>query len=154
MKRYTQDELLIKVADILTADADIKAWCQSTYAKDQQVYAGINNEEPPSSDEYPLLVAYSVERMESANIDKELFGIEIGVGVYDNDISISGSKHTLMGLTRVLKLRQLAESAIITSKIGKIDVNSNTVTDSMFPFFSSHTVVKIEWPKIYSRPPR
>ncbi len=154
MKKLTASELLVRVKAVLQADTALTAWSQEHYSKNHTVYSGINNEDPPPETAYPLLVIFGVERRKSANNDRVIYSVEIGAGVFDDDVSDESDNRVHEGFGRVLEFRQLAESALITAHIAKADVNSDTITELLFPYFISNAMVEFEWPKGYDRPPR
>lgn len=154
MKPMKANEILQKLRDVLVEDADIVKWCQETYGKQHQVYLGINNEDPPAQDKYPIIALFFASRKNSANVPVIGYSVELAVCVSDEGILKNGNSVTYIGLLRVAEFRELAEAAISKSAIGKIDISSETIEDMQFPMFSSNTIVEFEWPKSYRGPGR
>jgi hypothetical protein len=137
--------------DILIADESLIAWCNENYERAQTVYVGVNNEDPPDPDTtYPVLILFSATRQKSANVAVVRYSVELGAGIKDSSITDNSGNITYDGLLNVCALRELAENAIMRSCIGKIDINSDTWDDMLFPLFASNSLIEVEIPKNYS----
>jgi hypothetical protein len=151
-------ELLPVLRDILIADTEIAAFCQENYAKDQTVFCGVNLEELPDPEtHYPVIVIFYADRKKTGNTGTITYSVEVGCGVYDNDIvEVTATSKTYSGIIRAAELRELTEKAIAkkSATLGKIDTTGDTYSDSIFPIFASNTIIEISWPKNYSRPVR
>jgi len=156
MKRLKSHEILITVRDVLKDDADLTAWCVANYGAKQNIYCGINNEDPPNDSKYPLLAIFYVSRRKSANVSVISYAIELAAVVKDNDVTEAENSFTYEGILHVAEFRELAELAIEKSqaKFGKVDFNSDTWDEMLFPIFTSNTIIEFERPKNYSGPIR
>jgi len=140
-------ELLEKLANILADDQDIKTFCQAQFGRAQTVYLGVNPESPPEQDEYPVIILFYAERTKGESNALIQFLIEVGIAVYNEEIRTDANKKIFSGLEQVEDLRELVETAILDSHLGKIDVNGETHVEVYFPLFGSHTAITIAIPR-------
>ena len=154
MRELKTYELLDAVKNVLKDNASISTFCISNYGHAHKVFIGINDEDPPSSDDYPAIVIFYSKRNKSSNTSIVVRAIEFGVCVKDNDIVLDGNTTVLMGAIRAAQLRELVESALVTSHLAKVDADGESISDYQFPLFSENTIIEFEWPKSYSRPAR
>lgn len=140
--------LLEKIRDTLAADADCKEFCQAKYGKDPLVYLGVDDDNPPPQDQYPVIVVFSVNRVSRGDGDKFItYNANIGVGIVNETVTTVDNKITLPGLVEAEALRQLVEAALFGQVGHKLSVIGDTATEVIFPLFRSDTIVEIQYLK-------
>jgi len=107
--------LIEKIRDAVKDNADIKAWCQSNYGSDHTVYIGYDEEDPPPSSDYPIVVVSPAEQGRSLNVDYGPMEVEIGFGLEDGTKSTSGNVVTYAGVQKILQFRKTVEDVLFSS---------------------------------------
>lgn len=151
-------EFLTKLQDLITLDADVKAYCQTNYGKDPLVFLGSDDEDPPDPEtDYPVIVIFAVDRDERGEGDNiTRYSAEVGVGIVNDTVEtgVSGKK-TYPGKKQAEELRELVEDAIFKRQgagdggnlIGlnaSVDIVGGSQSDALFPIFRSDTVIQLK----------
>ncbi len=68
-------------------DQAIKDWCQTTYSSDHAVLEGVNLEDLPPAESYPLIALFPVEKEGGRGAEDEELIIGLAVAVYDEAIN-------------------------------------------------------------------
>lgn len=71
--------------DAVGTSVEIKAWATDNYGHDHNVFVGLNTEDPPTQDQYPLVV-FDPDTKGSGNDDQET-KIAITHGLYDDSVA-------------------------------------------------------------------
>ena len=134
-----------RVRDVVGTDDGIKDFCITNYGRAPVVYLGIDDENPPSQGEMPVIVIYEAPRsMKGEDSRVMIYECEIGVVIYQDAITVNGNIKTYDGLVEVEELRELVESATLKDRLGKVSVHGDTSTEYWFPIFRSNTTISLE----------
>lgn len=138
-------EILEKLRDGLANDASLKSYCQTEYGKDQTVFLGLDKRNPPKEHDTPVIIIAYVEKTEIIG-NRKKYRILIGYSITKITIIISGNKTTYEGFPLVEELREKSETVLLSLRksLGKIDLESAVVENSIFPQFTASTFVNIE----------
>lgn len=140
--------LLLKLGKIIEKDEAIKSYCQEQFGKNHTVYIGINNEQAPPEDAYPLVVLFYAERFRGDGANRIRYAVEIGVGVFNDHLNAelpdNPNLYVYIGLRQAEDLRELVENAVFKSRFGKTDIEGDTRSEVYFPLFRSNTLITIE----------
>jgi len=143
-------EILLMLGEALVNDEDIKQFCQDNFGRDQTVFVGMNNEDTPADDEYPLIVIFYAERVVGDSSNINCFASEIGAGVRNKNLEETGKLKVYTGMIQVEDLREIIETAIFAYRLkhprefGKINVSGDTRSETYYPIFRSNTLITIE----------
>jgi len=137
--------VLETLRDGIANDVTLKAYCQSTYTKDQTVYLGIDKRNPPGEDKTPVIIIAYVERTEKMS-NRIKYRILVGYSVSDETITTLSNKVTYNGFVYAEELREQTETAILKLRknLGKIDLEGDVVDNTIFPQFAAGSFITIE----------
>jgi hypothetical protein len=146
-------DLLITIGKVLEENQDLKDWCNTNFSKPQTVYLGLDTENPPAQEDYPLIMVFYVERLRGESDTRQTFSVEIGAGIFKKELvkpeaTQNPNLKAYTGLLLVEQFRELVEDTLFKSmpKIGgKIDVTGETTTEVYYPFFRSNTLVSADF---------
>ena len=143
-------EFMTELADRLSNDKDIVAWCVEKFGRGPTIFLGIDENAPPEQDDYPSIAISGVSRAMTQNHYQKSWDIGIGIGIYEETISSSEIAHG--SATVILKKFDgflLAEAFIdliekcIIRKF-KVTFQGEHSTVSYYPLFVSYTTATIE----------
>ncbi len=136
-------ELLTAIRDALAADEALNAWCKAQFGTGATVFLGIDDASPPTPDDYPVVAVMGADQARGqAGLEHE-WNVEIGVGVENSKIDISGDKITRTGLLQAEKLRELAEDAVYRARILPMETRSESFSEYRHPVYQSFSVFTI-----------
>jgi len=148
--------ILETLRDNLGDSATLKAWSQSNYGKDHNVFLGYNPESPPSESLWPAIVIAKVSLAERAR-SRKTFRILIGYFIGDSNTTTSDNKITYSGFLNSEIFRETAEDVIMVSRktLGKINIiDAGTFENLVFPLFTTTSLIEVEdiWSSQSSNP--
>ena len=124
--------------------------------KSLTVYVGLDTEEQPPKEDYPLCIVYAVERTQKGNeVPDNIYQVATAIVISDDVIDVATEPTTgtvirkYRGLYRVEELRDLIEREIlrITGIGAKINANGETFLQTMYPHFRAGTMFNFEYHK-------
>ena len=140
------ETILTQVFDTIASDADIEYYCQLKYTKSPKIFLGIDEDNPPSASDYPVIVIFSISRSARGESNKWVdYDVVIGVGVINQTKNEDGNKISLPGLLEAEHLRELVETALFGKIAHKTDVSAETYSDIIFPLFRSDTKIRLSF---------
>ena len=139
-------ELIEKIKSAALADAALAAWSMEHYKKAPVFLVGVDENNPPEQDTYPVIVAVGSETARSTG-DRDLtVTLNFGLGLLDPDTDTADGT-TYYGSTRMETFRELFEDAVFNAGlIGKISVQGES-GDIMYPLFVGYVTLTISAPK-------
>ena len=137
--------ILEKLRDGIAIDATLKSYCQANYTTDQTVFLGLDRHNPPGENYMPLIVIAGVENVDIFGV-KKIYKIHIGYSVFKETVTTVANKNTYEGFILAEELREKTEEAILRLRgiLGKINLESGSVANNIFPQFTANTYVIIE----------
>lgn len=150
MNEYT---IIRNMRDAVNNDADIAAWCQATFEGGPFLFIGVDPENPPGQELYPLVAFYPMSRATGAARDDADTGIMVEIGVADQDTleQEPGNENLVeyAGIYEVIEFRRLVLSAIAAADfdggfISEIESDYDPVLE--FPLFSTLNVITVTRP--------
>ncbi len=142
----TSSTVMTTVRDILSADADIAAWCLQKYFDGPYVWLGLDERSLPDNTQYPMIAILSVTQSRSSDAHQIKWDIEINAVIHNDNITVSGRQSTCDGLLDIEALRELIENALYKSRFATITSDGISMTISDFPLFESITKIVISVP--------
>lgn len=138
--------LMDAISDLLVNDSTIESFCQTNWQKSPTIFFGFDEDNLPPLEKYPIIVVPGIARSARGEGQSNLgYEIPIGIAVVDEEREELPKKVNYRGLKRVEKLREIVEEAFLASQIGDIiSVNGQTITETIFPIFSSITVFEVQ----------
>lgn len=136
--------LLETMRDVLAADPAIAEWCMLEFGKPPMVFLEIDQANPPQAEDYPLIAILGVRQMRGDRLDKMEWEVDVGVGVIQPEVIISGSTRTFKGMLQAETLREHAENALYQARVSSLGSSGESMSDSMFPIFMSFTTVTVQ----------
>lgn len=137
----TAAELLIALREALAGDAELESWCMERFGRAPTIALGVDEENPPQKDEYPLVAIIDLSQSRGNLQPKNTWEVHLGVGVVNNTVEITGNRKTYPGMLQAEEMRVLAENAIYRSRLAPTSTVSDTYSISSYPLFVSHTYV-------------
>ena len=131
----TPSEVLDTVATAIINASEVNDFCQTKYGKAPKVYVGFDLDNPPGTQDYPVI---AVAGPFSSDIDdrgmerREDLRISITVCVYNESIETDGQKVTYPGAKEVLDLAWHIRNALRTLGEPVLEFVSE---EAEFPFF-------------------
>ena len=136
-----------KIAHALANDEALMNWCNDKFGKIPIVYIGHNEENPPIVANYPIIVIFYVERARGEDTARIIYACELGFGVYCESIKEDGNIREYEGLRLVEDFREYGENAVLRARIGKVSVDGETKSETLYPLFRSSTLVTFDFPR-------
>ena len=150
-------ELLYDLGEYTATNQDLLNWSQANFAKDHSTYIGVDFEEPPNEDRYPVVMIFDTNKEYSNGM--EVFTVEFALGLIKEElVKPDGSINNLFSYTGFMlnqDFRELVELVILKSARelhAKISVEGKNIPDMFYPNFASSITAKIEIIKGYRKP--
>jgi hypothetical protein len=140
-------EFMDKIASALESDEILTVWCNAKFGKAPIIYIGHNEENPPVAANYPIIVIFYAERARGEDTSRIIYACELGFGVYSEEIKVSGNVREYEGLRLVENFREYGENAILRARMGKVNVDGETKSETFYPLFRSNTLVTFDFPR-------
>ena len=140
--------LVTSLRDAIHDDAATKAWCQTNYGQDQQVFVGIDTRNPPEMGQYPLVHIFPLTKRAGGGTQEHSVGITCGI--YDDDMRTTSKANVveLEGVQNLESFRKLVESAIDDIDFGDVnwlaDMSVSYETIEFFPYFLCSMELRID----------
>jgi len=142
----TIEDVLKVVQETIANDAEIEHFCQLKYAKSFKVFQGIDEDNPPTQSDYPIVAIFSINRARRGESSKFVeYDVAIGIGVLNEKKEVDGNKITYPGMAEAERLRELVEASIFGKVAHKVDVSGETSSEIIFPLFRSDTIVRLSY---------
>lgn len=136
--------------DAIAGDSSIENWCYTNYESYPTLYVGIDLDNPPSEDDYPVIHLYPIAKKVGYELTKQNHLLGCTVGLKDTTLSTSTQGNTSVkeyqGIQRIESMRKLVETVI------KNNVSSDTFIDVLdidyappecFPLFLADMIFMI-----------
>ncbi len=137
-------ELLETIRDVLANDPAANEWCMLEFGKPPVVFLEIDKANPPQAEDYPLIAILGVRQSRGDRRGEIEWEVDMGVGVLQEDITVSGSTRTFKGMLQAETLRELAENALYRARISSLESSGESMSDSVYPIFVSFTTVTVQ----------
>jgi hypothetical protein len=139
------NEILEKIIDALTKAQDLKTFCNSNFSKLFTIYKGINPEDAPTENMYPLIAILGIQRKDRGiSVQKEEFTINLTTVIKkDSETSTSIENITVVeypGLAIVEEFKDKIEKVILGKNFGggfSCFVSGDSVSESFYPYYES-----------------
>ena len=139
----TTAELLQTMRDALAVDPHLHAWCLDQFGKAPSVHLGIDENDPPTDGDYPVVALVGVEQVRGESAREIEWRVILGVGVVNPEIVQSGIVRTQTGLLQAETLRELSENALYRARLCDVDSAGDASSESYHPLYVSYTTVSI-----------
>lgn len=140
----TTAELLKKIKDALAADKELLAWCQQAFGKSPLISLGLDENNPPEADQYPLIAILGAEQVRGDDKRELVWELTLGVALLQEEILEIGITRTHTGMLQVEDLRELAEDALYRARIAGTDSEGESASLSTYPLFMSLSTLTIK----------
>lgn len=140
----TTHELLVLLRDALADDMILDRWCVEQFGKSPTVYLGIDEENPPPEEDYPVVAIVGADHVRGEAERETGWPVFIGVAIVNTSIETDGKKRTYVGLLQAEALREHAENAIYRARIAGVGSSGNASQESFFPLFVSYSTVTVK----------
>lgn len=137
--------ILETLRDNIAESASLKTYCQVKYNKDQTVFLGLNRQSPPDVEKSPLIIIPTIGS-EIVVGNKKIYKVLIGYCVFNETLLTTENKNTYEGFILSEELREKTEIVILGLRkdLGKINLESETMENKIFPQFTTCSYVLIE----------
>ncbi|MBU0995967.1 MAG: hypothetical protein KJ737_26025 [Proteobacteria bacterium] len=140
----TTAELLKEIQKSIVYDKTIDAWCKFTFDSYPTCYLGIDEQNPPVLDDYPIIAIVGVTQNRSDSTRELSWDIDLGVGIISEAVTeVEGSK-TYEGFLLAEELREKAENAILCLKPARISATGEAGTISYHPLYVSYSTINVK----------
>jgi hypothetical protein len=128
----------------LVADSALDAWCRSEFEKAPTVWLGIDEQNPPPEEDYPLVAIVGVDQVRGDARGEIEWHVHLGAGIINAQLVTNGSSRTYPGLTQAETMRELAENATYRAQLGgpvNVETTGEASSVSYHPLYVSYTTV-------------
>lgn len=143
----TTAEILQAAQAALLADAELTAWCVDQFGSVPTVWLGIDSNQPPAENDYPVVALASVEQSRGGARGEIEWRLMIGVGVINEALVSDGSSRTYTGFLQAEELREHSENALYRARISGlvvgVDSAAEASSESYHPLYVSYTTVLV-----------
>lgn len=105
--------------EVLPADVDIEAYCQSHWGKSPKIYLGIPRKMPPTEKDCPYIVIIPGAKEEGGDLADYTYVFTVGWAIVDKDEDITGNVIRQPGATEINELGQLILKALTEASMDK-----------------------------------
>lgn len=141
-------EIIEKIKAATITDPDLVAWCTEFYGTSPTFVIGVDEDNPPSLEEYPIIACVGTETGRSTGDKDFTLAMYFGLGLNDPETNTqTGTRY--MGSTRIETFRELFEDAVFGCRIpGKTTVQGES-GDGPHPLYVGYVTITINAPKSY-----
>lgn len=131
--------LLQALRDGIADDSATKTWCNTNYGQDHKVYVGLDQDNPPDQNNYPIVSVYPLSKRGGYSADEVNHQFGIMVGIYDTSLATGGKTNVVeyKGVQNVEAFRKLVAAAIKTAvttvRIAEVEIVYEAL--EVFPYF-------------------
>ena len=151
-------DLLNEYRSVILEDPAVKAWCQLNYSRSANVFVGVNTNNPPDENEYPLVHLFPVEKDVGIEADEKLhvIGCTCGVHVDGDAENVYEDGHKLKGIVHLEEFRNLVQAALVRSEVSGVYISrirSEYETVDFYPFFLVGMELSVKQPTAFRDDP-
>jgi len=141
--------LLKSIAEAVAGDESVTAWCADRYGKSQTVYVYVDEENPPSESDYPVVAVISADAERGDAKAETVYEIDVGCGVISEEKEESalpggGRIVEYKGFTEAEEFRTEVENALFRAKILPLDATARSSVVGVFPLFVSYMTLRFK----------
>ena len=138
-------ELLSLIQETLADDMAVNAWCLDIFGKVPTVFLGMDEENPPDQDHYPVIMILDCRETRGRHSRARSWSVEIGVGIVQPEILAVPQRRIYSGFLQAETFRSLVESALLAlRRPHKIDVSGDAGRGDDYPLYCSFTQITFE----------
>ena len=137
----TTEDLLARIIAALDTDPAIGAFCAEYYAKALTVQFGIDEDNPPPSESYPLAAVILASHARETGSRRQTWHMVIGLCLRDEATVTLADREVPAGALRVERLRELAEAALMAPGFGKVETDGSVEREVLHPLYAAATVI-------------
>jgi len=140
----TTSEILKEIQIAILEDGTLNDWCKEMFDCLPTCYLGIDEENPPDQDDYPVIALVGVTQNRS-DLNRELsWDIDLGVGVINPEVTEGDNHKIYTGFLLAEELREYAENAIFRSSFSRITVAGEASSVSYHPLYVSYSTINVK----------
>ena len=129
-------ELIERIKNALADDEYIRNWCVQTFGRPHTVFIGIDSQNlPRPEDDYPFIAVLADGQIRGTSTRGVSWEIMLAVGVSNREEVETDNVRIKTGFSQVTALRELAEEAIYTARLGKTETRAAPVIRDGYPDF-------------------
>lgn len=141
-------ELMVNLATFLAGDQELQQWCQANLASALKIQLGVDENNPPGRDDYPIVGITDVVEKRGENQQYQVFTVELSCGLVNEEIAApSGNLVIYSGLPQVADLKHQIEAACFRFRPGGCSVAGDSVPMSFYPLFVGYTTLEYQLPR-------
>lgn len=131
--------LLQALRDGIAADSATKTWCTTNYTRNHKVYVGLDQENPPEDDAYPIVSVYPLSKSAGNDVERKSHQFGVMLGVYDTSLATVDKTNVVEynGVQRIEAFRRLVAAAVnaalTTVRITETEITYEAL--ELFPYF-------------------
>ncbi len=138
----TSIELIIKAAETIALSTEVVDWCQKHFEKEPSVLLGINDEEAPTREDYPIIGIVDFKQVRSNFQPGLSWPLVIGLGVINPEIETINGVARYKGMIQAEQLRELVENALYQSdELPDLDSEGFPSEDIFHPLWVSYSFI-------------
>jgi len=142
--------LIENIVQAVADNAALIAWCTEQYEAEQTVQLGVNFDQLPDLDDYPIVMIAQMTGKEGKVLPEEVAVIAVTCGIADEAAPVVSGR--LKKYSQVLDLesfRKLVLTAIEAADlkggyVAEVDLENDPV--ELFPIFSTNMFIRIQCP--------
>lgn len=148
-------DLMIGLATFLAADQELQNWCLQEFGKRLKILLGVDEDNPPVEDDYPLCGITDVIEKRGDTPRMQTFTVYVSCGLLNAAIETPlENLFIYSGLPQVADLKHRIESACLRYRPGGGSVSGDSVPVSLYPLFVGYTTLDYQLPQTTRRAAR
>lgn len=145
--------ILANIKTAIRTNSKLTGWCMENYGKTHKIFIGIDPENLPSADDYPLIVLRQSGKLGGLDIDNEKIEISMICGLYDDARNEDNNGDvTYWGEYNQEMMRKLAMNALATADFDHGELfnwNSDVDPENQHPVYLIATNITIKRPYFF-----
>lgn len=138
-------ELLTRIAEAIKDNAPLNVWCMEHFRRTPEVRIGLDPETPPDRENYPVVNIFRMSHNRSNNIKRRAWVVLLGVGVCaPGPASLENGVIVINGELLAEDMRELAEEAVFTARLGKVETSSDVSDGVPLPYHLCWSTLQFE----------
>lgn len=152
MKVSTLLDDVLNVLHSGTPNQDIETFVQSKFGKSYMVYRGVDPNNAPEPENYPIIVIKGIDRAEQGEESRFFtYVLQISVTILNSNIDTSTNPSIVdyEGLKQVEEFREVVENVLIASQNLSFMVHATgeTFRESIYPVYHSDSLLMLSVPQ-------
>lgn len=146
-------QFMMAIASHLVSDRVLQDWCLETLGKEATIQVGVDEENPPDVDIYPIIVLVNCVQDRGDRVRPSM-RLAIGCGIYNKSVTEELRFKVYQGIVQGADFGNQVEASCFRSNLGSFEVVGEHIPISFHPIHVTNTSLQCELVKSSRRPMR